>query len=58
MMLLIKNDLGQDFSLEVDDFEGYEVFVKVREQWKNWSSYTVFYNDVILERVLNPENLI
>lgn len=56
MKLTIRNDWGDEFLHECQEFIGYDVFVESREYWgTNWETYLVLNGTEILESVVNPD---
>lgn len=58
MKLTIRNDLGEEFTYSCHEFQGYDVFCAVREQWRyDWHTYMVINGSEVLESVINPMHL-
>lgn len=59
MKLTVKNEQGQVFQYECQEFEGYDVFQEANEQWGElgWETFSVFQGDQVLINVINPNCL-
>jgi hypothetical protein len=58
MKLTVRNDQGQEFYYECQEFIGYDVFCEARENWGyEWHTYMVLKGSECIESVINPDNL-
>jgi hypothetical protein len=58
MLLLITSPEQESFTLEVDEFVGFEVYEAVQAQWgDDWDTYTVTQGDQVIESVINARTL-
>ena len=60
MLVYVVNDKLEDFSIEIASIEeeGLDIFLNAKNIWNdNWDEYLVWYNNTIIQRVINPDRL-
>jgi hypothetical protein len=55
MKVILRNNLGLEYSYNCEEFVGYDAFTIARDIWENdWKTYEVISDSIILENVINP----